>query len=290
MGKITRWIFLFLGSSLVFSFASVRFPARGFAKILTDEAAQQRLSDYRSFVLQDSNQSSFHRGFAMNFKLRHMPRRGSERVRTGTLLGPYLGSGVTRLLLKSDSGNKKNEYFLFQNGQTPKIWKSNFGDIQAKVITQTQFLEPLVGGMNQTAFDLLMPFIFWQAEYEMSGKVAGRPAHLFSFKCPVWMTEKKPNWHKITLALDDTYDAPLRVEILGVDQVPERTLILRSFKKLQDQWIVKEIDCRDRQTRSVTRMQITSSALGLDFDSSVFLPSGLSQSVQIDPKLFNSTD
>ena len=91
-------------------------------------------------------------------------------------------------------------------------------------------------------------------------------------------------------ALDDAYDAPLRVEILGVDQVPERTLILRSFKKLQDQWIVKEIDCRDRQTRSVTRMQITSSALGLDFDSSVFLPSGLSQSVQIDPKLFNSTD
>ena len=67
-------------------------------------------------------------------------------------------------------------------------------------------------------------------------------------------------------------------------------MILRSSKKLQEQWIVKEIDCRDRQTRSVTRMQITSSALGLDFDSSAFLPSGLSQSVQIDPKLFNSTD
>jgi hypothetical protein len=211
-------------------------------------------------------------------------------VRFGTFFGPSIGSGITRLVLKPDLENKKNEIYLFQNGQTPKLWKSNLGDIQANVITKTQSLEPLVRGMNQTAFDLLMPFIFWQAEYEMSGKVAGRPAHLFSFKCPTWVTEKKPNWHKITLALDDAYDAPLRVEIFGIDQVPERTLILRSFKKLQDQWIVKEIDCRDRQTRSVTRMQITSSALGLDFDSSVFLPSGLSQHVQIDPKLFNSTD
>ena len=43
----------------------------------------------------------------MNFRLRHMPRRGSERVRFGTFFGPSIGSGITRLVLKPDLENKK---------------------------------------------------------------------------------------------------------------------------------------------------------------------------------------
>ena len=50
---------------------------------------------------------------------------------------------------------------------------------------------------------------------------------------------------------------PLGWNSLNKSQIPERTLILRSFKKIGDRWIVKEIDCRDRKTRSVTRMKIT---------------------------------
>jgi hypothetical protein len=92
------------------------------------------------------------------------------------------------------------------------------------------------------------------------------------------------------LALDDEYGAPLRVEVLGKGQVAERTLILRSFKKMGNRWIVKEIDCRDRKSRSVTRMKITSAALGLDLDESLFLPENLVQPIQVEPKLYLSTD
>ena len=34
------------------------------------------------------------------------------------------------------------------------------------------------------SFDLLMPFVNWPFEYEKSGDVCGRPAHLFSFSAP----------------------------------------------------------------------------------------------------------
>jgi hypothetical protein len=268
----------------------VRFPARGFAKVLSDEAAQVRLSVYRSILGKESNQSLFHNGFSMEISLRHMPRRGDESFCLGTITGPYLGSGLSRVTIDPMPGMKSKEIYLLKNGKTPKLWRSIPRSSESLQISPTESLKPLVPGMNQTAFDLLMPFVFWEGTYQASGKVAGRPAHLFSFSCPAWMAREKPNWSRITLALDDTYEAPLRVEILGVDSVPIRTLILRSFKKIKDRWIVKEIDCRDRETRSVTRMKITSAALNLDFAPSIFSPSGFTQRIQIDPKLYTSTD
>lgn len=268
----------------------MRFPARGFAKILSEENAQSRLSNYRSFLLQESNQSFYHHGFSMKINLRHMPRRGDESLCSGTITGPYLGCGLSRLTLDSRSERYSNEIFLLQNGRTPKIWRAFSGTTKSHLISSRESLEPLVSGMNQNAFDLLMPFVFWKGTYETSGKVAGRPAHLFSFQCPDWMTQEKPSWKKITLALDDAYDAPLRVEVLGGDSVPKRTLILRSFKKIQDRWIVKEIDCRDRETGSVTRMKITSVALNLDFEPAIFSPLSFMKNLQIDDKLYISTD
>ena len=180
--------------------------------------------------------------------------------------------------------------FLLKNGLDPKFWIRDQANSKTERITIENSINPLIVGMNQTAFDLLMPFVFWDGKYVSSGKVAGRPAHLFSFLCPHWITEKNPEWFRITLALDDAYDAPLRVEFLNKSQIPDRTLILRSFKKIGDRWIVKEIDCRDRKTRSVTRMKITSAALGLYINNKSFEAEGLDESVSLDPKLYLSTD
>jgi len=289
VGNYALFFFLF-SSTIFFLEASVRFPARGFAKILTDESAQERLSDYRSFLLSESNGSRFHEGYSLQFQLRHMPRRGNETVKTGILYGPFLGCGVSRLSVVRDSQKNNFSNFLLKNGKDPKFWNITSNELQPILISPEESLAPLVQGMNQTAFDLLMPFVFWNGEYKNSGKVAGRPAHIFSFTCPPWITKVKPHWQNITLALDDAYDAPLRVEILGKSQIAERTLILRKFKKVGNRWIVKEIDCHDRKSRSVTRMTVTSAALGLDLDQTLFLPENLVQPIRIDPKLYLSTD
>ena len=289
MGNYVLSFFVFVSTAFILE-ASVRFPARGFARILTDESAQERLSDYRSFLLSDSNGSRFHEGYSLQFQLRHMPRRGNETVKTGILYGPFLGCGVSRLSVVRDSEKNNFSNFLLKNGEDPKFWNVTSNELQPILISPEESLAPLVQGMNQTAFDLLMPFVFWDGEYKNSGKVAGRPAHIFSFTCPPWITKVKPHWQNITLALDDAYDAPLRVEILGKSQIAERTLILRKFKKVGDRWIVKEIDCHDRKSRSVTRMTVTSAALGLDLDQTLFLPENLVQPIRINPKLYLSTD
>ena len=289
MGNYVLSFFVFVSTAFILE-ASVRFPARGFAKILTDESAQERLSDYRSFLLSESNGSRFHEGYSLQFQLRHMPRRGNETVKNGILYGPFLGCGVSRLSVVRDSQKNNFSNFLLKNGEDPKFWNVTSNELQPILISLEESLAPLVQGMNQTAFDLLMPFVFWNGEYKNSGKVAGRPAHIFSFTCPPWITKVKPHWQNITLALDDAYDAPLRVEILGKSQIAERTLILRKFKKVGDRWIVKEIDCHDRKSRSVTRMTVTSAALGLDLDQTLFLPENLVQPIRINPKLYLSTD
>jgi len=289
VGNYVLSFFVFVSTAFILE-ASVRFPARGFARILTDESAQERLSDYRSFLLSESNGSRFHEGYSLQFQLRHMPRRGNETVKTGILYGPFLGCGVSRLSMVRDSEKNNFSNFLLKNGEDPKFWNVTSTELQPNLISPEESLAPLVQGMNQTAFDLLMPFVFWNGEYKNSGKVAGRPAHIFSFTCPPWITKVKPHWQNITLALDDAYDAPLRVEILGKSQIAERTLILRKFKKVGNRWIVKEIDCHDRKSRSVTRMTVTSAALGLDLDQTLFLPENLVQPIRIDPKLYLSTD
>jgi len=289
VGNYVLSFFVFVSTAFILE-ASVRFPARGFARILTDESAQERLSDYRSFLLSESNGSRFHEGYSLQFQLRHMPRRGSETVKTGILYGPFLGCGVSRLSVVRDSQKNNFSNFLLKNGEDPKFWNVTSNELQPILISPEESLAPLVQGMNQTAFDLLMPFVFWNGEYKNSGKVAGRPAHIFSFTCPPWITKVKPHWQNITLALDDAYDAPLRVEILGKSQIAERTLILRKFKKVGNRWIVKEIDCHDRKSRSVTRMIVTSAALGLDLDQTLFLPENLVQPIRINPKLYLSTD
>jgi len=289
VGNYVLSFFVFVSTAFILE-ASVRFPARGFARILTDESAQERLSDYRSFLLSESNGSRFHEGYSLQFQLRHMPRRGNETVKTGILYGPFLGCGVSRLSVVRDSQKNNFSNFLLKNGEDPKFWNVTSNELQPILISPEESLAPLVQGMNQTAFDLLMPFVFWNGEYKNSGKVAGRPAHIFSFTCPPWITKVKPHWQNITLALDDAYDAPLRVEILGKSQIAERTLILRKFKKVGNRWIVKEIDCHDRKSRSVTRMTVTSAALGLDLDQTLFLPENLVQPIRINPKLYLSTD
>ena len=50
-------------AALLFSSITVAkspFPARGFAKVLTDEESENRLQSYRSFVVRDLNRTDFH--------------------------------------------------------------------------------------------------------------------------------------------------------------------------------------------------------------------------------------
>ena len=69
MGNLILFCSLFVSTVLNLE-SSVRFPARGFAKVLTEASAQKRLSAYRSSLLDEANGSRYHEGYSMQFQLR----------------------------------------------------------------------------------------------------------------------------------------------------------------------------------------------------------------------------
>ena len=218
-----------------------------------------------------------------------MPRRGEEFFRTGTIYGMALGHGVSRVDLDPLTGQDQSLSFLLRNGSKPLAW-IRLPDALPREMSEEELFMPLIEGMNQSPFDLLMPFVFWEAEYIKSGRVAGRPSHLYSFSSPPWVQKARPAITKIIMALDKNYEAPLRIETFTQLNVPERTFILNSFKKVSDYWIVKSLDCKERETRSNTRFEVTAAALNLDVDLSLFSPDGLLSQPLIPEDAFISTN
>ena len=265
------------------------FPARGFAKILTENEAVIRLDSYRSFIGRDLNNTNFHQAYAFRFRLRHMPRRGDEFSRTGILYGLALGHGLSRIDFDSTKSEPHTRNFLLQNGPTPRAWAYSSHSKKTRLLKEEELFNPLITGMNQSPFDLLMPFVFWNAKYVKSGKVAGRPSHLYSFTSPQWVESVRRDLTTIVMALDDNYEAPLRIETFAQSSVAERTFILNSLKKVSDHWIVKSLDYKDRQTRSNTRFEVTAAALELDIDPMLLSAPGLKSRPVVPNEAFLST-
>lgn len=279
----------------LFFFSEVKgskpFPARGFAKILSSSEANERLSRYRKHLLFLSQGNFFHQGYSFQFKLRHMPRRGPEKETFGEITGPALGSGIFRVQLKENSeAENEQSTLLLRNPQKPEAWINTQESKKPRKLSSKELFSPLVDGMNQSPFDLLMPFVFWPEIYRKSGKVAGRPAHLFEFTIPAWVHEERPDWQTIILALDDVYEAPLRIETFEKGLSPIRTITLKSFKKVQGHWIVKSLDCQDNRERSNTRLQILTAAIGLDLSSDLFSVEGFDRSLGIPTTAYQSVD
>lgn len=291
MAKISQLGFILLtlvvGESSLYSKGP--FPARGFAKVLTDKEADLRLDRYRTFLARDLNQTFYHQSYALRFRLRHMPRRGEESVYTGILSGLALGHGTMRIDMDMSNGQSEDGAILLRSPGSPEAWRYSKEHGESLKLESEKLLDPLVEGVNQSPFELLMPFVFWDATYVESGKVAGRPAHIYRFSSPRWVQEAQPSWVRITLALDDTYEAPLRIETFSNRSIPHKTFLLNSLKKIESTWIVKTFDCKNRANSSNTRFEVLAAALQLDLDPVLFSPEGLGRELTVPNEVFLST-
>ena len=79
-------------------------------------------------------------------------------------------------------------------------------------VSPVDWMLPWVEGINHSPFDLLMPFLNWPYQYEKSGRVCGRPAHLYIFTPLHSSPFSKSSFSSVRLAIDDAYHAPLRIE------------------------------------------------------------------------------
>ena len=289
-----RFIFLLLAMQLTLIETVLAqpkiFPARGFAKILSGSEASERLNRFREFHALDPVGKAFHDGYLLLFRLEHYPRRGKVLVREGSICGLALGHGLMRLEVKG-AGVEKSKVFLLQNGSKSQAWVLNEGEREPRKLGFSDLLQPVAKDMGQTIFDFMMPFLFWENwKYEKSGRVIGRPAHIFDFFPPNELKEIEPSLRKVRLTLDDAYEAPLRVETFGVRGIPDKTFRLVSLKKLGEDWIAKSLDVRDARSRSRTRFLVTGAATGLDLDKALFTPAGLSRKPIVPNELFISLE
>ncbi|HLP07379.1 MAG TPA: outer membrane lipoprotein-sorting protein [Opitutaceae bacterium] len=222
--------------------------------------------------------------YALDFTLRVMPRRGDERIVAGRLYGTRNDTGPLTLV-EFPAGTEGARRVLVQNGPQSSVWTVPADNVDAVAVGAAQLFAPL-GGTDLTAFDLQMPFLFWDdVVFEGVVSMRGRPAHRFLAYPPAEIAAARPGLAGVRFYLDTQFSALVEAEILGPDQTPVKTISVLDLKRTQDQWIVRTIDLRDEATRNKTRFRVNAAALSLSLPRIVFTPAHLPLPPSLDSSL-----
>ncbi len=216
--------------------------------------------------------------YCFRFELEHLPRRGKKITYSGTMWGSWNEEGpVTRIELKASAQSQEvgavNDLIelIIQNGRAAKAWSRHGGQGAFEMIEGDALFEPVIPGITYSAFDLQMPFVYWDAfTYEGPGRVQSRVVQQFLVKPPAGSAAITDGIHSVRIGLDDAYDALLRVEILDADEVELSRFTVESFKKVQGQYIVKKITLKDNASKDRTRFRVKEASVGLLLDRSMF--------------------
>ncbi|MEI8090122.1 MAG: hypothetical protein WCG63_11090 [Opitutaceae bacterium] len=215
--------------------------------------------------------------YYLEFELQALPRRGEARTYRGRLWGSRNEQGaITRIQLLDASGQLVR--WLLQNGAAPGVWCFRAGQVSS--LTDKAALEPLIEGVELSAFDLLMPYLYWP-DFQLTRieRVRGRPAHAFVFRPPAAFSQVHPEVSGVRAFLDTQFNALMQAERLGANAQVLTTFALGELKKIGEQWMLKSVDQRNETTRDKTRFLVTAAALNLEFAPTLFEPGRLSDDV-----------
>jgi hypothetical protein len=219
--------------------------------------------------------------YYLEFEMRSLPRRGEGRTFTGRWWGSRNEQGaVTRIELTDAKGGVHR--LLLQNGERAAVWR--LADGRPAEIGIAELMAPLIPGIEISAFDLQMPYLYWEGiSVERITRILGRPAHAFVFPAPADFKAKFPDISAARAYLDTQFNVPMQSEILGPDRKVRKTWAVLSLKTVDRQTLPKAIDYRNETTRDKTRLQITGAALNLNLPETVFEPARLAEPVPPPP-------
>lgn len=233
-------------------------------------------------ILGDFRQTGLPSDMYWEFELRVMPRRGEGKVVPARLwIGRNEKGPIWRVELSPDDA-AQNVRLLVQNGPQSALWRWQPGHVgtSAQPLGISGLFEPLAG-TDLTAFDLQMPFLFWNDfVFEGLARVRGRPAHVFLLYPPNEVTALHPQLCGVRVYLDTQFKALVQAEQIGAKDVLLKSITILDLKKVDDQWIPKSVDVRDDETRNKTRLAITRAALKLDLLLPMFEPESLGETIQ----------
>jgi hypothetical protein len=241
------------------------------------ELAQVGLPDAAEIarILLQFRQAGISGDYYLGFELRTLPRRGAEKTFQGQMWGSRNSDGrITRVTLTEGAGPERR--LLLQNGGQAAAWR-----LVDQQVDDGAMFEPLIAGVNLTAFDLQMPFLYWPGvTLEKLTRMRGRPAHVFLFKPTAAFTAKNPAIGAVRAYFDTQYNAPTQIETIGPAGRVTKTLTLLDLKKVGEQWIPQSFEVRDEVSRDKTRLVVNAAALGLTLPAAVFAPAGLTDEVK----------
>lgn len=215
--------------------------------------------------------------YFLEFELHALPRRGDERVYRGQLWGSRNDTGaITRVQLTDAAG--LSHRWLLQNGAKSAVW--GLVNDQPVPLAEAAVLAPLIPGVEVSAFDLLMPYLYWpQSGLPRIERIRGRPAHAYVFQPPAAFVQAHPEAAFVRAYLDTQFNALMQAERCAANGQVLATLSLGELKKVNEQWMLKSVDFRNETTRDKTRLLVTAVALNLDLSPALFEPARLAEDV-----------
>jgi len=268
------WIGAVVGLFFVFSQAVAQRVGgdearRGMERIDEEEGAL-RLESFRQQRLDGD--------FVFEFQLEHKPRRGRTVRYDGIMWGSWNEQGpITRFailpdgLVESDFESSAIEVIV-QNGPAPQAWIKKQGEDGFVLIEDEALFEPILPGVLYSVFDLQMPFIYWQ-DYVYEGPAlvgASRVAQRFLMLPPEGSVSMQRGIKGVRIGLDDTYNALWRIEVINEDGSVGSRFAVESFKKVEEQYIVKRITLTDYPSKDRTTFNVTEASVGLELDAKNF--------------------
>lgn len=217
--------------------------------------------------------------FFLEFDFRALPRRGEEKVFKGRLWGGRSARGtVFRLEVINAAG--KTERLLLRNGPQAGVWQVRDGSVIE--LEPAAALAPIVTGVEISAFDLQMPFLYWpDATLEKIARAGlGRPAYAYLFRAPPEWAARVPGVGAARAYLDTQANALMQTELINPAGKIVKSFSIVSLKKVGDQYLPKQADYRNELTRDKTRFQVTAAALNLRLPAAVFEPAALAAAIE----------
>ena len=225
-------------------------------------------------LIQQFRQAGIPGQYYLEFELQALPRRGEERVFRGRLWGSRNAQGaVTRVELTDDAGAHR---LLIQNGEKAAVWR--FVDGHVTQLAVADGFKPLIPGVEVTAFDVQMPFLYWpNPTVEKITRVLGRPTNVFLFRAPPSFLEQSKEIGGARAYLDTQFNQLLQTELIDRRGKVVKSFAFLSLKKVRDQYIPKQADYHNEVTHDKTRLQINAAALQLSLPATLFAPDSLAQ-------------
>ena len=235
-------------------------------------------------IIEKLRESGPAQAYYAEFELRQLPRRGQETTFQGRMwAGRNQAGNVLRIEL--NPGGTGERRFLVQDGKSAGVWFYDPNDIAARPL-KVGALTPLVPGIETTPFDVQMPFLYWPDESLLSVTRAPglqRPAYVFLFRPPADFEAADPGIGGVRAFIDAQYNAPVQTETIGSNGRILKTMTLVDLKKVQGQYMPREIDVRNETTRDKTRFEMTAAAMGVALAPSFFEPDQLSVPADLPP-------